>query len=513
MAERNASSLGIISRKSLFCLFTAISVLFILSWFFVLRSTGHPHYIDYNFLPNSKLVGTIDNGGTTPHSQSDVDPSIGNRSILVDMEEEEASEANAIAQSKPDVRCNSDNGVLLAERKESKAVLKVFMYDLPPEFHFGLLDWKAQGESVWPDIRTKVPSYPGGLNLQHSIEYWLTLDLLASELPDSQSGRTAIRVHDSSEADIIFVPFFSSLCYNRYSKAESRKKKSKNKLLQEELVRYLTAQKEWKRSGGRDHLIMAHHPNSLLDARMKLWPATFILADFGRYPPSVANVEKDVIAPYKHVIRSYVNDSSDFDSRPTLLYFQGAIYRKAGGLVRQELFYLLRDEKDVHFAFGSVQRDGIKRATMGMHSSKFCLNVAGDTPSSNRLFDAIASHCVPVIISDDIELPYEDVIDYSQFCIFVRTRDALREKFLINLIRSITKEEWTRMWSKLKEVEKMFEFQYPSMEGDAVQMIWQAVARKVPGIRLKLHKSRRFSRSPLRSDRGLSAVPTPGNFW
>ncbi|VAI21496.1 unnamed protein product [Triticum turgidum subsp. durum] len=28
-----------------------------------------------------------------------------------------------------------------------------------------------------------------------------------------------------------------------------------------------------------------------------------------------------------------------------------------------------------------------------MASSKFCLNIAGDTPSSNRLFDAIVSHC------------------------------------------------------------------------------------------------------------------------
>ncbi|XWS57920.1 hypothetical protein CRYUN_Cryun09bG0214400 [Craigia yunnanensis] len=202
-------------------------------------------------------------------------------------------------------------------------------------------------------------------------------------------------------------------------------------------------------SGGREHIIMAHHPNSMLNARMQLWPAIFILADFGRYPLNIANVDKDVIAPYKHVIKSYVNDTSDFDSRKTLLFFQGAIYRKDGGYARQELYYLLRDEKDVHFSFGSVQKDGINKASQGMHSSKFCLNIAGGTPSSNRLFYAIASHCVPVIISDEIELPYEDVLDYSEFCIFVRTSEALKEKFLINLIRSIKKEEWTRMWEKL----------------------------------------------------------------
>ncbi|EXB54081.1 Xylogalacturonan beta-1,3-xylosyltransferase [Morus notabilis] len=335
-------------------------------------------------------------------------------------EEEEEEDSSFVQANKHGVTCQTNI---------NNVVLKAFLYDLAPEFHFGLLGWEPQGNSVWPDLQTKVPDYPGGLNLQHSIEYWLTLDLLASELPNPPNARSVMRVRNASEADIIFVPFFSSLSYNQFLKRDPNQKRSNNK--------------EWKTSGGRDHLIVAHHPNSMLDARMKLWPATFILADFGRYPPNITNVEKDVIAPYKHLTKTFVNDSSGFDSRLTLLYFQGAMYRKDGGYVRQKLFYLLKDEKDVHFAFGSVQKDGIHKATQGMHS-KFCLNIAGDTPSSNRLFDAIASHCVPVI-SNDIELPYEDVLDYSEFCIFVRTRDALKEKFLVNLVKSIGRDEWTRI--------------------------------------------------------------------
>ncbi|KAI9079758.1 hypothetical protein K1719_038379 [Acacia pycnantha] len=49
---------------------------------------------------------------------------------------------------------------------DNKSVLKVFMYDLPPQFHFRLLDWKPKGNSVWPDITSQLPEYPGGLNLQ-----------------------------------------------------------------------------------------------------------------------------------------------------------------------------------------------------------------------------------------------------------------------------------------------------------------------------------------------------------
>ncbi|XP_010943693.3 probable arabinosyltransferase ARAD1 [Elaeis guineensis] len=462
MADKNPKSLGFTCRKPVLFLFTIAPLLFLVSWFFLLASTDRPHFMQRK---NTIPIGQNYDGSS-------------NQEINSSQPQEEKEQQD----------------LQLRKCDPSRAMLKVFMYDLPPEFHFGLLDWKPEGDSVWPDIATSIPEYPGGLNLQHSIEYWLTLDLLSSRFADRLSPCTAVRVLDSRDADVVFVPFFSSLSFNRHSKIVPPAKVSRDKLLQDRLVKFLTAQDEWKRSGGRDHIILAHHPNSLLDVRMKLWPCMFILSDFGRYPPNVANVEKDIIAPYRHVINSFVNDSSGFDDRPTLLFFRGAIYRKDGGFIRQELFYLLRDEKDVHFAFGSIKGDGINEASQGMHSSKYCLNIAGDTPSSNRLFDAIASHCVPVIISDEIELPFEDIIDYSEFCVFARGSDAVKKGFLLKLIRSISRQEWTRMWKKLKEVEGYFEFQFPSQKDDAVQMIWQAVTRKVPAMRLKMHRLGRFSR-------------------
>lgn len=377
------------------------------------------------------------------------------------------------------------------------AMLKVFMYDLPAEFHFGLLGWKGTKSQTWPNVNDSdlVPIYPGGLNLQHSMEYWLTLNLLASNYPVMSRRCIAVRVHDSSIADVIFVPFFSSVSYNRHSKIHGKEKFSRDQVLQDKLVKFLRKQEEWKRSGGRDHLIMAHHPNSLLNARRQLGSAIFLLADFGRYPFEIANIKKDIIAPYKHVVNSIGNDSAPFEARPILAYFQGAIIRKDGGKIRLVLYHMLKDEKDVHFRYGSVGGNGIIHAGKGMASSKFCLNIAGDTPSSNRLFDAIVSHCVPVIISDEIELPFEDVMDYSEFSIFVLASDATREGFLLNLLRGINSDQWTQMWKRLKEVAHHFEYQYPSKEGDAVEMIWQAVARKSSSSRLRIHKENRFHQS------------------
>ncbi|KAG4932788.1 hypothetical protein GLYMA_17G100100v4 [Glycine max] len=379
----------------------------------------------------------------------------------------------------------------------TNALLRVFMYDLPPEFHFGLLDWKGNVNQTWPNVNNPkhIPPYPGGLNLQHSVEYWLTLDLLSSNIAENFRPCTAIRVQNSRQADVVFVPFFSSLSYNRHSKIHGKEKVSVNRMLQQRLVQLLMEREEWKRSGGRDHVIVAHHPNSILRARRKLGSAMLVLADFGRYPSQLANIKKDIIAPYRHLVSTVPRaESASYEERSTLLYFQGAIYRKDGGAIRQKLYYLLKDEKDVHFAFGSIRKNGINQASQGMALSKFCLNVAGDTPSSNRLFDAIVSHCVPVIISDEIELPFEDVLDYSEFGLFVHASDAVRKGYLLNLLRSIKPEKWTQMWERLKDITQHFEYQYPSQPGDAVNMIWEEVAHKISSLQFNLHRKNRYQR-------------------
>ncbi|KAG8638899.1 probable arabinosyltransferase ARAD1 isoform X2 [Manihot esculenta] len=401
------------------------------------------------------------------------------------------------------VKCpNSEIAAIGKNKKKNcdpnQALLRVYMYDLPPEFHFGLLDWKRKANQTWPNVLDHIPPYPGGLNLQHSMEYWLTLDLLASSTPDVRRPCSAVRVQNSSLADIIFVPFFSSLSYNRHSKVYEKEKVSVNQRLQDRLVQVLMGQDEWKRFGGRDHLIVAHHPNSMLDARKMLGSAMFILADFGRYPVEIANPGKDIIAPYKHVVRTISSgESAQFDGRPILVFFQGAIYRKDRGVIRQELYYLLRDEKDVHFTFGTVRGNGINKASQGMASSKFCLNIAGDTPSSNRLFDAIVSHCVPVIISDEIELPFEDVLDYSEFSVFVRASDAVKKGYLLNLLRNIERDKWTMMWERLKNIAPQFEYQYPSQPGDAVDMIWKAISRKRSSVQFTLNRKNRYQRTEI----------------
>lgn len=55
-----------------------------------------------------------------------------------------------------------------------------------------------------------------------------------------------------------------------------------------------------------------------------------VVSDFGRLKKTVARLQKDVVAPYAHVVHTYEQDSAldPFSERKTLLFFQGRISRK-----------------------------------------------------------------------------------------------------------------------------------------------------------------------------------------
>lgn len=77
---------------------------------------------------------------------------------------------------------------------------------------------------------------------------------------------------------------------------------------------------------------------------------------------------------------------------------------------------------------------------------------AGDTASSCRLFDAILSHCIPVVVSDSLELPFEEELDYTKFALFVPQRLAVRPGFLVRILEETSMERGSSMWQRLKEV-------------------------------------------------------------
>jgi hypothetical protein len=160
------------------------------------------------------------------------------------------------------------------------------------------------------------------------------------------------------------------------------------------------------------------------------------------------------------------------------------------GLVREKLWDLLGKEHDIVMEEGFPNATGREQSIKGMRSSEFCLHPAGDTPTSCRLFDAIASLCIPVIVSDEVELPFEGMIDYTEFSIFVSVNNSLRPGWLTNYLRNITKQQKDEFRRNLAHVQHIFEYDisYTSSNGHvppdgAVSYIWKKIHEKLPMIR------------------------------
>ncbi|KAM7484078.1 hypothetical protein LguiA_000087 [Lonicera macranthoides] len=372
--------------------------------------------------------------------------------------------------------------------------LKVYMYDLPKRFNVGMLDPRTSDDT--PVSARNLPPWPpeSGIKRQHSVEYWMMASLLYGGGDGVDDTREAVRVSDPELAEAFFVPFFSSLSFNTHGHNMTDPDTEYDRQLQVDILNFLRKSNYWLRSSGRDHVVPLHHPNAFRFLRQEANASIFIVADFGRYPESMSSLHKDVVAPYVHVVDSFMDDNNPdpYESRTTLLFFRGRTVRKDEGIVRAKLAKTLSGYEDVRYEQSVVTRANIKESTQGMRSSKFCLHPAGDTPSSCRLFDAIVSHCVPVIVSDKIELPYEDEIDYNQFSIFFSVKEALVPGYMVTHLRQFPKEKWLEMWRLLKDISRHYEFQYPPKKEDAVNMIWRQVKHKLPAVNLAVHRSRRL---------------------
>ncbi|XP_047949934.1 probable arabinosyltransferase ARAD1 isoform X1 [Salvia hispanica] len=367
--------------------------------------------------------------------------------------------------------------------------VKIYMYDLPRRFTYGVIESYAAARGGEPVADDALLKYPGN---QHSAEWYLFSDM---NRPSEERIDSAVtRVMDPEEADLFYVPFFSSLSLvanpvrSAAANATSDKTAYSDEQTQESLMDWLEEQNYWKRNNGWDHVFICQDPNALYKVIDRVKNGVLLVSDFGRLARNQASLVKDVILPYSHRINTFKGDVG-LDNRKSLLFFMGNRYRKEGGKIRDLLFQLLENEEGVIIKHGAQSRESRRAATQGMHTSKFCLHPAGDTPSACRLFDAIVSLCVPVIVSDYIELPFEDIIDYRKIAIFVDSTSATKPGHLVKLLRKLSPEKILKFQKELLKVKRYFEYEDPN---GTVKEIWRQVSQKLPLIKLMSNRDQRI---------------------
>ncbi|OIW06571.1 hypothetical protein TanjilG_03965 [Lupinus angustifolius] len=418
----------------------------------------------------------------------------------------------------------------LQSSSSSSSSINVYVADLPRSLNYNLLHryWSLNSDSrlsTDPDSEIRsthisktldFPPYPENpLIKQYSAEYWIMGDLMTP--PDLRTGSFSKRVFDARDADVVFVPFFATLSAELQlgmAKGVFRKKVGNDDYLrQREVMDFVKNTQAWNRSGGRDHVFVLTDPVAMWHVKDEIAPAVLLVVDFGGWyrqdskssncsSPEMmiqhtqVSVLKDVIVPYTHLLpRLRLSENQE---RHTLLYFKGAKHRHRGGLVREKLWDLLINEPGVIMEEGFPNVTGREQSIRGMRTSEFCLHPAGDTPTSCRLFDAIQSLCIPVIVSDDIELPFEGMVDYSEFSVFVAVGDALKPSWLVNHLKSFSKVKIDKFRQNMARVQPIFVYDngHPGGIGPipldgAVNHIWKKVHQKLPMIKEAIIREKR----------------------
>lgn len=202
------------------------------------------------------------------------------------------------------------------------------MYDLPKKFTYGIIEQHAlaRGGLVHSDADVSSLKYPGH---QHMGEWYLFSDLNRPEV--ERVGSPIVKVTDPEEADLFFVPVFSSLSLivnNGGGPApEDGARRYSDDEMQEELVEWLEKQEYWRRNKGWDHVIVAGDPNAMLRVVDRVKNAVLLVSDFGRLRGDQGSLVKDVIIPYSHRINLYKGEIG-VENRNTLLFFMGNRFRK-----------------------------------------------------------------------------------------------------------------------------------------------------------------------------------------
>lgn len=200
----------------------------------------------------------------------------------------------------------------------------------------------------------------------------------------------------------------------------------------------------FRRSAGRDHVFV--FPSGRGATCFRDWkryiPNSIFLSPEGHFTDNLAmsapyfNTWKDVVIPGRVDARGKVlrNEAKPLSKRNILGIFMGTDQGKYG---RIELLKLAKFNKDV---VASCQRDPRYPKLMG--SAKFCFSPRGQSSWTLRFYESFLAGCVPVILADDIELPFENLVDYSQFTIkwpMTRTNTEMLQ-FLRSLSHDIVQQ-------------------------------------------------------------------------
>jgi hypothetical protein len=220
---------------------------------------------------------------------------------------------------------------------------------------------------------------------------------------------SALVTNDPKRADFFFVPFYARLAYADKQLASGK--------LQQRMVAALRSglldSPYFRRSGGRDHVLVVSSTRAMeqiyRDAFKLVESSILLKIELGD-----TRRRSDLRRPNHVALPYYVpwlprDESTRASTKRFSVCLEASTHGGKAGKARAQLMKVLRDYPGALIRTSDPQR--LSRSLLcgsrrRMRMCKFCLVPKGITPSSRRLYEALAAKCVPVVVSDRFVVPF-----------------------------------------------------------------------------------------------------------
>lgn len=217
----------------------------------------------------------------------------------------------------------------------------------------------------------------------------------------------------------------------------------------------------WNRSGGADHFYAACHSigrSAIKKVDEVKFNAIQVVCS-SSYFASAYVAHKDVSLPQIWP-REGDPPSVPVSERKKLAFFAGAI----NSPVRETLVQVWNNDTEIWAHFGRLTTPYADE----LLGSKFCLHVKGFEVNTARIGDAIYYGCVPVIIANHYDLPFNDILNWKSFSVIVATLDI---PLLKKILKDISFDEYKVLHENVLKVRKHFQWHVFPVDFDAFYMV------------------------------------------
>uniref|UniRef100_A0ACD5WQP1 Uncharacterized protein n=1 Tax=Avena sativa TaxID=4498 RepID=A0ACD5WQP1_AVESA len=335
--------------------------------------------------------------------------------------------------------------------------VRIYLYDLPSRFN---RDWAAA------DPRCA----------RHLFAAEVALHEALLSYPSARADRP-------EDADLFFVPVYVSCNFSTLNGFPSL---SHARGLLADAVDIVRRDMPYcNRSAGADHVFVASHDFgacfhpmedvAIADGIPEFLKRSILLQTFGVHGPHVCQEAEHVVIP-PHVPPEVAHELPEPEKaqRDIFAFFRGKMEVHPKNISGH--FYGKKVRTELLQRYGRNSKFYLKRKRYNDYRSEmarsiFCLCPLGWAPWSPRLVESVLLGCIPVIIADNIRLPFPSVLRWPDISLQVAEKDiASLETVLDHVMATNLTVIQKNLWDPVKR--KVLVFNRPLEEGDAT---WQVL--------------------------------------